>query len=89
MILPWAHRLTQPGRTVCVVFRASPLIWPTPYLARTTRPGPSTRCTPGGFPRGAMSVGMGERGARSTSCASVRGDMRSSWLTWSFWHAFV
>jgi hypothetical protein len=42
---------------VCVVFRASPLIWPTPYLAHTTRPGPSTRCTPGGFPRGAMGVG--------------------------------
>ena len=46
MILPWAHRLTQPGRTVCVVFRASPLIWPTPYLAHTTRPGPSTGAPP-------------------------------------------
>ncbi len=41
MILPWHTDLFQPGRTVCVVFRASPLIWPTPYLARTTRPGPS------------------------------------------------
>ncbi len=41
MIFPWHTDLFQPGRTVCVVFRASPLIWPTPYLARTTRPGPS------------------------------------------------
>ncbi len=41
MIFPWHTDLFQPGRRVCVVFRASPLIWPTPYLARTTRPGPS------------------------------------------------
>jgi hypothetical protein len=57
MIFPWHTDLFQPGRTVCVVFRASPLIWPTSYLAHTTRPGPSLRCTPGGFPRGAMGVG--------------------------------
>ena len=41
MIFPWHTDLFQPGRTVCVVFRASPLIWPTSYLAHTTRPGPS------------------------------------------------
>ncbi len=41
MIFPWHTDLFQPGRTVCVVIRASPLIWPTPYLAHTTRPGPS------------------------------------------------
>jgi hypothetical protein len=41
MIFPWHTDLFQPGRTACVVFQASPLIWPTPYLARTTRPGPS------------------------------------------------
>ena len=29
MILPWHTDLFQLGRTVCVVFRASPLIWPT------------------------------------------------------------
>ncbi len=29
MIFPWHTDLFQPGRTVCVVFRASPLIWPT------------------------------------------------------------
>ena len=46
MIFPWHTDLFQPGRTVCVVFRASPLIWPTPYLAHTTRPGPSTRSPP-------------------------------------------
>ena len=64
MIFPWHTDLSQPGRRVCVVFRASPLIWPTPYLARTTRPGPSLRCTPGGFPRGAMGV----RGATTKGC---------------------
>ncbi len=45
MIFPWHTDLFQPGRMVCVVFRASPLIWPTssgpPHLAHTTRPGPS------------------------------------------------
>jgi hypothetical protein len=73
MILPWHTDLFQPGRTVCVVFRASPLIWPTSYLAHTTRPGPSLRCTPGGFPRGAMGVRgerMINRGPRSA--ASLR-----------------
>jgi hypothetical protein len=29
MIFPWHTDLFQPGRTVCVVIRASPLIWPT------------------------------------------------------------
>jgi hypothetical protein len=29
MIFPWHTDLFQPGRMVCVVFRASPLIWPT------------------------------------------------------------
>ncbi len=29
MIFPWHTDLFQPGRTACVVFRASPLIWPT------------------------------------------------------------
>jgi hypothetical protein len=48
MILPWAHRLTQPGRTVCVVFRASPLIWPTLFGA-THAPRPLFMVTPAGF----------------------------------------
>jgi len=43
--LPLAHSLIQPGRTVCVVFRASPLIWPT-FLAQPMRPGPSLCVTP-------------------------------------------
>ena len=29
MIFPWHTDFFQPGRMVCVVFRASPLIWPT------------------------------------------------------------
>jgi hypothetical protein len=55
---PWRHdppkhtALFQPGRTVCVVFRASPLIWPTPYLAQPTRPGRSTRSPPAVFRAG-------------------------------------
>jgi hypothetical protein len=48
MILPWAHRLTQPGRTVCVVIRASPLIWPTLFGA-THAPRPLFMVTPAGF----------------------------------------
>jgi hypothetical protein len=59
MIFPWHTDLFQPGRTVCVVFRASPLIWPTSSGAHHA-PRPlclrATRCTPGGFPRGAMGV---------------------------------
>ena len=62
MIFPWHTDLFQPGRTVCVVFRASPLIWPTSSGAHHA-PRPlclrATRCTPGGFPRGAMGVGGG------------------------------
>ncbi len=62
MILPQAHRLIKPGRTVCVVFRASPLIWPTLFGAyHAPRPlcpfFKGTRRPPGGFPRGAMGVG--------------------------------
>ena len=54
----WAYSLIQPGRMVSVVFRASPLIWPT-YLAQTLRPGTSasyrsTRRTPGGFHAGLL-----------------------------------
>jgi hypothetical protein len=60
MIFPWHTDLFQPGRTVCVVFRASPLIWPTLFGA-THAPRPlclrAIRCTPGGFPRGAKDVG--------------------------------
>ncbi len=46
--LPLAHRLTQPGRTVCVVIRASPLIWPTLFGA-THAPRPLFMVTPAGF----------------------------------------
>ncbi|CAN1547382.1 hypothetical protein MCERH10_02021 [Caulobacteraceae bacterium] len=60
MIFPWHTDLFQPGRTACVVFRASPLIWPTSSGAHHA-PRPlclrATRCTPGGFPRGAKGVG--------------------------------
>ncbi len=56
MILPWHTDLFQPGRMVCVVFRASPLIWPTSSGA-THAPRPLFKVTPGGFPRGAMGVG--------------------------------
>ncbi len=62
MIFPWHTDLFQPGRTACVVFRASPLIWPTSSGAHHA-PRPlcllATRCTPGGFPRGAKGVGRG------------------------------
>ncbi len=61
MIFPWHTDLFQPGRTACVVFRASPLIWPTSSGAHHA-PRPlclrATRCTPGGFPSGAKGVGM-------------------------------
>ena len=33
MIFPWHTDLFQPGRMACVVFRASPLIWPTLFGA--------------------------------------------------------
>jgi hypothetical protein len=57
MIFPWHTDLFQPGRTVCVVFRASPLIWPT-LSGAYHAPRPlccffkGTSRTPGGFPRG-------------------------------------
>ncbi|MCZ8207574.1 MAG: hypothetical protein O9270_05205, partial [Aquidulcibacter sp.] len=52
------------GRMVSVVFRASPLIWPTSFGAN---PAPRYLfcCTPGGFPRGAIHAAPlsdGERG---------------------------
>ncbi|MFN9701338.1 MAG: hypothetical protein ACK57H_05635, partial [Hyphomonadaceae bacterium] len=52
----WAYRLIEPGRMVSVVFRASPLIWPTSFGAN---PAPRYLfcCTPGGFPRGAIGAG--------------------------------
>ncbi len=60
MIFPWHTDLFQPGRMVCVVIRASPLIWPTSSGAHHA-PRPlclrATRCTPGGFPGGATGVG--------------------------------
>ena len=61
MNFPWHTDLFQPGRTACVVFRASPLIWPTSSGAHHA-PRPlclrATRCTPGGSPRGAKGAGM-------------------------------
>jgi hypothetical protein len=48
MIFPWHTDLFQPGRTVCVVFRASPLIWPTSFGA-THAPRPLYLVTPAGF----------------------------------------
>ena len=89
MIFPWHTDLFQPGRTVCVVFRASPLIWPTSFGAHHA-PRPlclrATRCTPGGFPRGAMGVGgynqrvvipdgeadLGPHAAKSTGVPALR-----------------
>jgi hypothetical protein len=48
MILPWHTDLFQPGRTVCVVFRASPLIWPTSSGAHHA-PRPLTKVHPRWF----------------------------------------
>jgi hypothetical protein len=74
MIFPWHTDLFQPGRMVCVVFRASPLIWPTLFGAHHA-PRPlclrATRCTPGGFPRGAMGVGVATTKAPSSRTASA------------------
>jgi hypothetical protein len=76
MIFPWHTDLFQPGRTVCVVFRASPLIWPTSSGAHHA-PRPlclrATRCTPGGFPRGAMGVGGNNKGLSSPKASAYRG----------------
>ncbi len=48
MIFPWHTDLFQPGRTVCVVIRASPLIWPTLFGA-THAPRHLYLVTPAGF----------------------------------------
>ena len=48
MIFPWHTDLFQPGRTVCVVFRASPLIWPTSFGAHHA-PRPLTKVHPRWF----------------------------------------
>jgi hypothetical protein len=65
MILPWAHRLISagahglrriPGQSVNLAH----LIWRTPRAPAPLLLKEATRCTPGGFPRGAMGVG-GER----------------------------
>jgi hypothetical protein len=48
MIFPWHTDLFQPGRMVCVVFRASPLIWPTSSGAAHA-PRPLTKVHPRWF----------------------------------------
>ena len=48
MIFPWHTDLFQPGRTACVVFRASPLIWPTSSGAHHA-PRPLTKVHPRWF----------------------------------------
>ena len=62
MILPWAHRLISagahglrriPGQSVNLAH----LIWRTPRAPAPLLLKEATRCTPGGFPRGAMGVG--------------------------------
>ncbi len=82
MILPWARVLISagahglrriPGQSVNLAH----LIWRTPRAPAPLLLKEAKRCTPGGSPRGAMGVGMGERGARSTSCACHRAKMRS------------
>jgi hypothetical protein len=61
MILPWAHRLISagahglrriPGQSVNL---AHP-IWRAPRAPAPLLLKEATRCTPGGFPRGAMGV---------------------------------
>ena len=82
MILPWAHRLISagahglrriPGQSVNLAH----LIWRAP---RAPAPLPSGNKV---HPRWLSARGYGcwWEGARSTSCTSVRGGMRSSWLT--------
>ncbi len=59
---------------VCVLFRASPLIWPTPYLAHTTRPGPSAFGQQGAPPlvfRAGLWVLGGEKEERAALAAHV------------------
>ncbi len=62
MILPWAHRLISagahgmrriPGQSVNLAH----LIWRTPRAPAPLLLKEATRCTPGGFPRGATGVG--------------------------------
>ncbi len=62
MILPWAHRLISagahglrriPGQSVNLAH----LIWRTPRAPAPLLLKEAIRCTPGGFPRGAMGVG--------------------------------
>ena len=48
MIFPWHTDLFQPGRTVCVVFRASTLIWPT-YSGAHHAPRPLFKVHPRWF----------------------------------------
>ncbi|MFN8733413.1 MAG: hypothetical protein ACK5ZD_09645, partial [Hyphomonadaceae bacterium] len=61
MILPWAHRLISagahglrriPGQSVNLAH----LIWRTPRAPAPLLLKEATRCTPGGFPRGAKGV---------------------------------
>jgi hypothetical protein len=90
MIFPWARVLISagahglrriPGQSVNL---AHP-IWRAP---RAPAPLPSgNKVHPRWF--SARGYGCWWEGARSTCCASVRGGMRSSWLTRSFGHAFV
>ncbi len=61
MILPWAHRLISagahglrriPGQSVNLAH----LIWRSPRAPAPLLLKEATRCTPGGFPRGAKGV---------------------------------
>jgi hypothetical protein len=62
MIFPWAHRLISagahglrriPGQSVNLAH----LIWRNPCAPAPLLLKEATRCTPGGFPHGAMGVG--------------------------------
>jgi hypothetical protein len=72
MIFPWHTDLFQPGRTVCVVFRASPLIWPTSSGAHHA-PRPLYKVHPRRFPRGAIGVGGINKGLSSRTASADPG----------------
>ncbi len=78
MILPWAHRLIPagahglrriPGQSVNLAH----FIWRTPRAPAPLLLNEATRCTPGGFPRGAMGVERNNKGLSSRTASADPG----------------
>jgi hypothetical protein len=73
MILPWAHRLISAGAHGLRRIPGQSVNLAHPLFGAHHAPRPLYRCTPGGFPRGAMGV-SGEKPLQS-----LRGQLPHEW----------